>query len=116
MFPAFGFLVNFCIPLAGIVLALVLLFIRPTRSLAAYACFVPMLGAWCAFAGLLAVSGLVATALYKTDPLHSHPVIFATSLIVGFGAGGILGSLAGVATAFGINRACRWLYQGMSKA
>ena len=116
MFPVFGFLVNFCIPLAGIMLAFVLLFIRRLRFLATYACFVPMLSGWCAFVGLLAVSAPVAIVLYKADPIRSHYVIFVAGMIFGLVAGGALGCIVGAALAFALNRAVPWLSQGVSKA
>lgn len=83
--------------------------------MATYAFFVPMLGAWCAFAGLISVSTAVAIALYKADPFHSHNIIFTTSLILGFGAGGVLGCVTGTAIAFAVNRVVPWLSQDLPR-
>ena len=101
MFPMAGLLLIF-IPDGGLLLALSLCFVKQLRFLATFAFFVPLLGAYSAFAGFWGLGIAIERAGFNRW-------VVALSSWLGLLAGGAIGGAVGLGIAFGLDRMGRRL-------
>jgi hypothetical protein len=101
MFPMAGLLLIF-IPVGGFLLALLLCFVKQLRFLATFAFFVPLVGAYSAFAGFWAFGIAIERA-------GLNRWVVALSCWLGLLGGGAIGSVLGLGIAFGLGRVGRHL-------
>ena len=107
MFPMAGLLLIF-IPAGGLLLALSLCFVKQLRFLATFAFFVPLLGAYSAFAGFWGLGIAIERAGFNRW-------VVALSSWLGLLAGGAIGGAVGLGIAFGLDRMGRRLLLSFSR-